>query len=177
MIDIIPKPIKESPQWQVILFYISIVLFIISLGAFGVVSYLEKKSQDNLEEVNQKLSEEETVKITALENEIIPYKEKIDEFAPFLREHILSTKIFAFLEEKTHPGVFFSNTKISIQPEDITVELSGLTDSFLSLGQQLMILESESIIKEANLSKIALGKTGGIEFHLAILLKNELVRH
>ena len=85
------------------------------------------------------------------------------------------SKFFEFLEEKVHPRVFFCEVNLSVQEEKVI--LSGQTDSFLTLQQQLSVLNKESIIEDLVLTKAALNKEGGIDFNLDIFLNKEIFKY
>lgn len=175
MVEIIPKPAKKIPRWQIILFYFSVLLTIMTIFAYFVLSSLEKSSEKNIQELTDKISQGKTAEVITLEKEILAYKKKIDDISPYIEQHILSSQVFDFLEKHTHPRTFFSKITLSSKPSKVL--LSGLCDSFLTLGQQLMILDEAPQVKMVELNNIFLAKKGGIEFDLEMTLDSNIFKH
>ncbi|MCP6719499.1 MAG: hypothetical protein KJI71_04725 [Patescibacteria group bacterium] len=175
MVEVIPKPVKKTPSWQIILFYFSIALVIILIFAYLALGSLQGDLEEGLQTLKDRLSEDETSQRIDLEKEVLGYKTKIDDTLPLLQQHVLSSKFFDFLESRTHPKTFFS--KISLSPGRSKVTLSGLTDSFLALGQQLLILNEDPLVKNSKLIKVSLFEEGGVEFEISILLDETLFRY
>ncbi len=175
MVEIIPKPVKETDRWQKILIYLFIFLIIVLIGTYFLLDNLEESSKIYVDELEKRLKQGRTAERITLEEENLNYKKKIEAIVPFLEIHILSSKFFEFLEKKVHPRVFFSRVNLSVQEEKVI--LSGQTDSFSTLQQQLSILNKESIIENLVLTNATLNKEGGIDFNLNIFLNKEIFKY
>ncbi len=175
MVEIIPKSFEEIPSWQRNLLYFLIFLLIAIIVGFFVLRNLKEKSEKDLDALEERLSQEGVFRVVDLEKEIFDYKRKLEDFSFLFENHILNTKFFDFMESKTHPQVFFSET--NLKSKSSRVSLYGLADSFLSLGQQISIFKQEELVKDVILSDVSISKKGGIEFNLDILFKEELFRY
>lgn len=175
MVEIIPKPIEEKPLWQKILFYFSILLLVGVISGYFYLFYLQKKADKDLAELNQKISEGQTPERLALEEETLDWNNKLQDFAPFLTQHILNTQFFDFLEQKTHSRIFFN--KINLNSKNYSVLLSGKADSFVTLGQQLLIFEKEQLIENFTVKDVSLNKEGQIEFSLELSLSSQIFKY
>jgi hypothetical protein len=165
MIEIIPRPKPRLPFWQSVLLWISISLLVLSVLGYFVLGYLEKKDSQVLQDLEEFLTEEKTVKeIDSLEKEVFEYQEKIENFSQLFNSHQLSSNLFKLLESKTHPQVFWMS--IGLDTEELAVFLAGQTQDFQTLGQQISILKEEELISEINLSDIQLGEEGKVDFKL-----------
>jgi len=171
-IQIIPKEAAKLPLWQNILFYLSIALLLAFISGYSFLIYQTKKLDLALKDLETTLAKETTPQQISLEKEILDYKKKIEDFAPLITAHRLSSKFFGFFEKITHPKVFFSDLKIDIMGNK--AGLSGQTESFQTLGQQILIFQKEELIKNVQLSKVQIGKEGKIEFSLEIFLDPKL---
>jgi len=163
-IEIIPKPIEKIPVWRKILFYFSILLLVGVIISYFVLDSRKKSSEIFLQDLEERISRERTPERIALEKELLDWQIKIKDFSLLLNQHISTSKVFKFFEEKTHPRVFFS--QINLNPKDSKVNLSGQTDSFLTLGQQLLIFEKEPLVENLNLAQVSISKEGKVEFGL-----------
>ncbi|MBZ9569587.1 hypothetical protein KJA16_01550 [Patescibacteria group bacterium] len=171
-IEIIPKKeVKPSP-WQNTLLGFLIFLFLISiLGYFGL-DYFVKKADRQLQELNEEITKARSPQRIALEKEVLDYQEKIEDFSFLLANHQKSSNFFDFLEEITHPEVFFS--ELNLDTKENRVRLYGQAESFQILGQQLLIFRKAEFIDTSRLSEIRIGEEGKIEFTFDFSLNPKL---
>jgi len=173
MVELIPKKREVTlPRGMTVLFYASWVIFIFVLVAFGILSLLIKKAEDNLQETKATIEKERSPERIQLEAELKEYEKKIKDFSQLVASHFDTRKFFAELEKNTHPNVWFS--EISLDFEKFTVKLSGKAESFTALGQQLSILEQAQFFKNVNLSDLSLSKEGEVKFSLDFSFGQEL---
>lgn len=161
-IEIIPKKAVKPYPWQNYLFYICIFLLLCSIIGYFSLDYLIKKSEQKLQETKESIAKAKGPERIALENELLNLREKIDDFTPLLLSHQKSSNFFNFLEKNTHPKVLFTELKLDTKGNQ--VELSGQTDDFQILGQQLLIFQKTEFIQGLELAKVEIGKEGKIEF-------------
>ncbi len=175
MVEIIPKKTDETPSWQKILFYGLVLIAVLLIITYFVLFYLQNKAEGTLSDLEARLQEVREPEVSRMEAEIISDKKKIDDFAPFLESHVLTSNFFNFLEKNTHPKVVFADLNISINIARVT--LSGKTDNFLSLGQQLAIFDDNPMVDNLVLSHISLNDKGGVDFHLNMLLNQNIFKY
>ncbi len=175
VVEIIPRPISKTPLWQNILLYFSIALLLGSILVFFFLNYSQQKAKTDLDNVKKLIIEQEAASgIGSLEREILSYQKKIEDFSNLFGSHQLSSNVFPFIESLTHPQVvwtdFNSDTEASI------ILLSGQTQNFQTLGQQISILKEEALIKRFDLSDIKLGKEGKVDFKIKLSLDPEILK-
>jgi hypothetical protein len=175
MVEIIPKPIEKIPFRRRILSNFSIIFLIGVVIVYFILVSLQKKSEIRLQDIEKALAQTKSPQVLSLEKEILSYQQKIKKFFPLLQAHVLTSKTFEFLEKNTHPKVFFS--KINLNSKDSTVILFGQTDSFFTLGQQLLIFEKESLVENLNLSEVSIGKEGRAWFILNLSLNPKIFQY
>jgi hypothetical protein len=174
MVEIIPRKVEED-KWQRVLLYSSIFLSVVLSGAYFLLDDLGKKSEIYVEELEARIAKERTAERIALEQENFDYKKKIEAVTPFLEAHVLGSKFFEFLEDNTHPRIFFSKFNLSI--EEAKVILSGKTDSFSTLEQQLSVFNQNPVVEGMSLTRVSLNKEGGIDFDLEIFLNETIFKY
>ena len=174
VIEIIPKKPIRYPFWLNILFYFSLVVLIISIISFFTLNYLSEKSSETLKNLEETIAKERTSERIGLEKTLFSYEKKIDDFSQLVNKHFLVSDFFDFFQDICYPKVYFSN--LALNPKGSSVALSGVVDSFSGLGQQILILEKEPLVKEVNLSNISIGKQGNISFSLDLFLDSELFK-
>jgi len=170
MVEIIPKPepVRKLPPWQNIIFYFSIGLILLVIVAYFVVDIYLDKAETKLEERKKELAQTGTAEEIALERELINYEKKIQKFSTLIDQHLFSSKTFEFIEKNTHPEAWFS--RLTLDPKKGEVNLSGDTESFVTLHQQVRILRASPSVKTLNLAGIAIGKEGRITFVISLIL-------
>jgi len=166
MVEIIPRKAVELPLWLKILFYILIALLLAAVLSYFILGHFQKKSLTTHQNLEEEILKEKTSQKIALEKEILSEQKKINDFALILDHHLLSSKFFHFLEQTSHPRIWFS--KINLSPAEQLAIVSGRAETFSALGQQLQIFKKESFVRSATLSKISLGEKGEIEFTLTL---------
>lgn len=175
MVEIIPRPVEEADKWQKTLVYLLIFLVIGLIGVYFLLVNLKKNSEVYVGELETKLAQGRTDERILLEQENLDYKKKIEAISPFLEAHILGSKFFEFLESNSHPRIFFSRLNLNI--EESKAILSGNTDSFSTLEQQLSVFNQDFLIENLLLTKASLNKEGRIDFDLEIFLNTTIFKY
>jgi len=172
MVEIIPKPIKRIPLWQNILFYFSITILIASVAIYFILGNFLKKSSAELANLENEVSKGKTVDEQNLENRILGYQKKIEDFSRLIKNYQQASSILNFIQESAHPKVWFSLVDFDINENSAAIE--GKVDNFQILGQQFLIFKTNPLVKKINLSNVLIGKDGVIEFSLKFLLDPQL---
>ena len=175
MVNLIARPIKKISKTQKIVLYSLVSLVFISIILYFFFSSLTKSAQNTLNDIKEQATEQRTPKMINLEESLQSYKVSIDEFSQYLNNHILITKFFDLLEKDSHPHLHFTQMNLSVSSE--SVSLSGVADSFLTLGQQLTIFKNDPMIKSVSLSSVSLSDEGTIMFSLKISLDANLFKY
>lgn len=173
-IEIIPKKVEAKLPIVNILFYVFLILLIISVLSYFILGYFQKKSARTLENIEDIISQKETPEVKALEKRIFGYQKKIEMIDSLLTSHQLSRNFFTFLENLSSPKIFFS--KLDLNVEKLEASLSGQAESFEGLGQQLLIFRKGEFIKDVNLTKVSIGKEGEIEFTIELSFDPQLFK-
>ena len=174
MVKIIPKPVTKLPSWQNIIFYFSFGFILLVILSYFVLDIYLDKAEAKLEDLEKEWEETKTEEQIALEDELSAYEKKIESFSTLINQHVFSSRVFEFIEENTHPEVWFSD--LTLDPIKKEVDLSGDTENFVTLHQQVQILKANPSVKNLNLSQIAIGKEGRIDFSFNLILDPGLLK-
>lgn len=175
MVNLIPKPAKKITKNQKILLYFLVFLVISLTVAYVLLISMKKEANARITELENQIEAQKTEDFAEIEETVKEYKSRVDEFTPFLEGHNILTKFFEFIEDNTHPRVYFS--QLSLTANSSSVNLAGEADSFLSLGQQLIIFNKNDLVDGVSLSNISLSDQGGVLFSLRLILDNSLFRY
>jgi Tfp pilus assembly protein PilN len=172
--SLIPKPKEGDRLTKIlnILFYISLSLILLSLVFFFLLNNAVKKSAKFLENQEKTLISQRSPEQLDLEKNTLHFREKMKDFGTLFNQHRFTANVFRVLEEITLPKVWFSDFNLTSQPGIIV--LTGLADSFNTLGEQLLVLKEDKNIKNLILSGAKINSQGRVEFNLQIILEPQV---
>lgn len=164
-IEVVPKKAVTGVSLGIdILFYFSIALLLIVIGSTMFLSDLERKLQNEIlkltEVVNQEIRAHREDEFFLKEQET-----RIKDFGYLIGAHSDTRNFFNYLEGVTHPKVWFDSIKLDA--DNSRISLTGIAESFLVLGQQILALEENQIIREVNLNSFS-SEEEGVVFDLEI---------
>jgi hypothetical protein len=168
VIQLIPRQREGSAVFVNILFYFSLILLIASIASYFILDNLQQKTVKTIESLDAELAIADASPEAATKKIIQDYEKKINDFSFLLAAHKYNSQVFPLIESLTHPKVVFSN--FSQDSDKRTIVLSGVTDSFQTLGQQLFIFKNGEFIEEVKLSNIAFKEDGRISFGFDLVL-------
>lgn len=163
-IEITPQPKIKTPIWTITLLVVDFLLFTGLLTTYFYFESSSKKLTELLKKSPQEVFLEEQIK--QKEIELTLDEERINTFGTLVSSHRNTVKLFDLLEKICLPDVWFSKFGFDYSQE--TVGVSGQTDNFVSLGQQIDILKKEPLFKNVSLTGVKLGKEGEVEFSLLL---------
>ncbi|MBI4101746.1 MAG: hypothetical protein HY443_02155 [Candidatus Nealsonbacteria bacterium] len=166
MVEIIPRPAQKLPLWQNILFYFSIALLVASFLSFFILERSLKDGGSSLKNLEETLTREKTPQESSLEKDILAWQKRVKNFSQLFSQHLYPSKSFDAIESIAHPEVWIK--QVSLDSAEAKAVVSGETESFTTLGQQLLILEQESRVKSFTLASLAIGRRGKVDFTLNI---------
>lgn len=168
-IEIITKPIiKKNSTLVVIGITICVILGIIVGGSYLYFTITLKK-------INKEIKEKEvssfslTQAIFQKEAEIIPIKNKITDFGVLINNHKSPIGIFEIIENNTLPKVWFS--QLDFDSTEMQVSLSGNTDGFETLEQQIAVFKEEAMFQSINLSSVVVSENSGVDFSIQFIFQ------
>ena len=162
-IEITPKQKIKVPIWVIVIGVPCVILVLVFLAGYFYLYRSVGQMSKEIEEKN--LTSFPLGKaIKEKEQEIFPIRQKIDDFNELLSGHKKPLKVFEFLERTCLPNVLFSTFDFTFEKGELSV--SGETDSFITIEQQVLILRQEPLVKNLNLSGLSIGEEGGISFTL-----------
>ena len=173
-IEIISKHQKKSPSWMIALFIFSLIAVLFVLGAYLYLEMSNRRLSGKIEETREALSRIPNPEQKAMEEELLLHEAKINSFSSLLSEHRKTLNIFDFLQSVSHPKVWFSDFKFD--SEKNTISVSGKADSFIAVGQQIIILKGQEFLKDIILSKLSMGEKGGVDFDIQLTLNPRIYK-
>ncbi len=165
MVEIIPKEPAKPSKTLSLLFYLAIFLLFFSVVSYFTLSGFLKKTEEEAAALASALVQTEEA---SLEKEILTAKKKIEDFSSLIGRHLSPSEVFEIVEKNCHPKVWFSQFNLSSNEK--TLRVSGETDNFETLGQQIFILEEETALAKVRLESFSITSEGRINFELSLAL-------
>ncbi|MCH8244298.1 hypothetical protein IIB97_00160 [Patescibacteria group bacterium] len=166
MIDIIPKVSQSPPLLVRIFFILSIGVFLVSVGGFVLLFFLELGIQQRIVEIEDTLGAEKTQEQTQLEQEVSVVRTRLEDFTTLVRQRKDVLPAFSFLETVVHPDVTF--LAMSIDSVRHNMQLQGSAESFFALDEQLVVLQARSEPSSLSLTNLNIGIQSGVDFQIEI---------
>lgn len=172
MIEIIPKKIQKAPNWQKVGLYAVAALLAVAVLGYVLMFLFESNALKELQAVEDSIAQVGNKEEKIQEAEVLLAQKRIDDFAKLLDEHKKTSNFFSLLEETTHPKIWL--TEIDLLPKEATAMVTGQTANFRNLGEQLLILRDQPIIKAINLNDLRIGDSGAAVFTFQIDLNPQI---
>ena len=173
--ELIPKEKLKIPPLVNSLFYSSLILLIILGGCYLGMRIKNSSLKSQIEETKVNVARIKTEGDKETERQVLGYQGKIKDFSELFNEHKIVSSFLKFLRESTHPKVSFS--ELSLNTKTAQVVLGGETEDFKTLGEQILYLKGREIIKGLDLSNLALGKEGEVQFNINLSLDPEIFKN
>jgi len=159
--EIIPKPKKKIITFnlEIILFYLSVFVFVCTVIAYFSYLWVENSRKKEIAELEQKILALRTEERVKAEAEVLKYKKKISNFSNLIKDFIFPSKIFPYIEETVHNKVYFSNAEINFKTLEIALDVNP--PDFYTLAQQFEIFTNNPFFTP-HLKEIALSKDGKV---------------
>ena len=173
--ELIPKEKLKTPSFINFLFYSSLVLVIILGACYLGIRIKISSIKSQIEETKIDVAKIEIEGDKETERQVLDYQEKINDFSKLFNKHKIASSFLGFLRGSTHPKVSFSTLDLNV--ETAQVILGGETENFKTLGEQILYLKENRFIKGLDLSKLALGKEGDVNFDINLSLDPEIFKN
>ncbi len=180
---IIPEAIKKKEEkfslsslFEVLgraLFKFSL-LFLIVVSGLSVAGFFYNQklvTQDNLlkselEKIKQEGRLDQAQQFLILSSQLKSLRD-------ILTNHVYSSGFFAFIENATHPKVYFGNANIDLKNR--TVSLSGHAGGYTVLAEQILAWENNNDITSISVPSAVLEKEGGVSFNVQLEFKKSII--
>jgi len=170
-INLVPIEYRErKDRWKKVFSKTTfLVLFLIILSSllYGATIVYKKKLNTNLESVKQEIFLLANKRTPDEEEAIIDLDVKIGLLKEVFQNHTYWSQIFERIESLTMSDVYFSDAKLTMEQDKISLQFSASTDTYKSLAKQMLALQEEPTIQKVEISSIALSEEGGIKFGLS----------
>ncbi len=171
MPQIIPK-IERKSFVEKFLFPLSIVLLLIAMGSYLVLSFLEKKIPEEIEKIETEIAKAKGKRIIKIENQLKNTAKLLNNFSQILEKRTYPSRFLSpgkgsFEETKKFSSLIHPRVQIltfSLDLEKNQLNISGITDNFVTLEQQRLIFKSTPLIENVKLTNFSNTEDGRLNF-------------
>lgn len=172
MEGLIPKPEKKAPKWKNNLFYLSILMLIITIGSYaGFVHFLDEANR-LIQAKNIEIQEIGSPEQKISNEKVLKYERKINDFLNLTNNYQYASNFLKFLETSVINGVVLTNMSLDVL--ESKAELTGNADSFQILGQQQDFFKNSGMLAKTNLISTAINKEGKVSFIFDLSINPEM---
>ncbi len=173
-LNIIPKPKEIIPKWVNIALVVSFAMFLTTICLFAFYYYQALSWQSKLMAKENDYLALDTKENQAMEKQVGEISAKLEKFSLAFSSRRISSNFFDFLRNFCHPNVSFSGLLLNI--ETGSVSLSGQTNAYKDLSEQIIVLNDLKNISNLLISNILLNKEGNIAFSVSFILDPTLFK-
>jgi len=169
MVQVIPKTTNNPGEsFRRIVPWFSLILVLTAIGSYFWFEHQFTVAEVTYEEVSVELKAAENKFDKDLEKRIKLFKERSEDLFKILKERLLTSRIFDFIEANVHPDVYFTN--LTFNQNSKTLELVGSALDYKSLGAQISVLDNESFVSKIKLNRVNINPDGNVDFSFEIEL-------
>lgn len=174
-IEIKPEK-KESELKENLILVFSIIILLVSLSVyfyFNNIILVQKNAElvNSNNEYNALIGRSD---IRAKEDQLKLAGKYIGDFKTLFESNPKILGFFTSFQEWTQPEVVFSGFLFDVPSREIT--MSGSTDGFRNVIQQIAILRIEPTIESYQVSDVNLAENGLVNFNLKLVIKPEVLK-
>jgi Tfp pilus assembly protein PilN len=170
VIELTPKKPEKKPFiFLDFFFYFSFILLFIILLSLGGSFLLENNLKKNLKEIEEEIAKKESAEGKRDEAKVLLIQKQINDFIFLLNSRYSNSRFFDSFQKIVHPKVYFD--RIDLKIENGIASLSGLTESPLTLSQQLFAFRRSGYFKKIDLKRISISNEGKYQFEIDLFFE------
>jgi hypothetical protein len=166
MVEIIPRSKARPPWWINTILIIALIFVAASIAGHIFLRMMVTDLDREIEDTKQRIVDLKTSANQEMEGQLLGYQTQIRNFNKILSEHFLISKALDLLENTIHPEVIYQN--FSVNTAESRIQIGGLTRSYGSIGEQLLVLNNDARVQRVETSNYLRDKDGWISFRLII---------
>lgn len=152
------------------LFYVSFLVFLLVLAAYGGLVFLNRAQQSAEQEILAQIGQKQQELRPELVQQIFMLEQRFKTIQALIQNHVFPSRTFAWLEQHTYPRVSFDT--FDFDAAGRKVSLAGTADSLISLNQQIAIFRQDPSIEKTDFGGLSFKKeTGNVGFTAAIIFR------
>ncbi|MEK7093794.1 MAG: PilN domain-containing protein [Patescibacteria group bacterium] len=155
VVDQLSRAPARTPGWSSRVLLFSATFFILSLAIFLGIQYGYGPFLENqMTRIDREIDEFSKQVPQRQQDELISFYSQLENLSTLLNRQMMTSKIFSWLEENTNVSVQLNS--LAFNGGNRTLTLTGQARSINNLGEQLNRFRSQPVVKNSQLSQLAL---------------------
>ena len=165
---------KETKNSSFLEIFALVILSFLIVALLAGYLYVGRLLNETKKEIKQKeMSLEVSPADRKIEKNVLLAQSRIEIFKNLIDSHYNISKIFGLIESDCLPNVQFSEFRF--EKKGNLISLSGKTDNFVSLGQQVDAFRKDPLLYSVKISKMSPNKEKtAVDFSLLIAIKQKI---
>jgi len=149
-------------------------IFGMTIVAWAALFSFKSKIDADIELTRYQIDDLERKRDKVLETEILVFSRRLSALSKIIDSHVYTSKLFPVIESLTLPSVFYSSMSLSFDDDTnpgtqgvklVKVDLHGKAANLLELARQLVVLRSDPVLKDGDVTAFSFEKeAGNIDF-------------
>ncbi len=165
---------KDTGLKENLILLLAILVLLISSGIYFYLNSVFIQKQSELGTLNGQLATLAGSDVKAKEDELALAGKYIADFKILFENNPKVSGFFASFSRWTHPKVSYAGFTFDVPTRKVT--MSGTTNGFQNIMQQIAILKKEATIESYQISNVNLSESGAVTFNLDVVLKLEVLK-
>lgn len=161
-------------QGTLFLFRLSLVLFLASLIVWAGFYFYHSSLKKNLASWEEQVKNQEAEFSSELFSQIVALANTMRGAGELLAGHPSNASLLKFMEEVTHPAVYFKTMQFS--RESRKLDLDGVAQNFRTVAEQLSFFEGHNQVEDVSFGGLTRNEKGLVNFKMAIVVKPGLLK-
>lgn len=156
-----------TPGWSSQLLMFSGTVFFISLAVyFGMVFGYQPYLQGQVAVLDNQIASYSKQIAPEEQNKLISFYSQIANLQGVLKNHIVSSQIFDWLEKNTETNIYY--TKFDFLSANNQIILSGVSKTADDFLKQMVVFQNNPVVERISISNFNLVKSGSWEFDISL---------
>lgn len=158
--------------WMDVIFYFMISLLIATVLCWLI--FLTKNSFQR-EDIKKEIAALQTVgtdQQKEQEENVIDYRNKINDFTELFKNHEFASNAFVFMQAQTMPNIWFK--QFGLDRKNSGLQLSGESDNMDAFSRQVAAFEKNKYVKSTGTLNSSLGESARIGFNINLALDQNI---
>jgi hypothetical protein len=158
--------------WMDVIFYFAISLLIAAVFSYLVFLLKNNFQRQDIQKAQTDLQGLGTDQQKEHEDNVIGYRNKINDFTLLFADHEFASNAFAFMQTQTMPNIWF--TQFSLDQKSNTIQLSGEAEDVDALSRQVAVFEKNKYVKSVGALNSSLGDSQRNQFSINLALDQSI---
>jgi len=170
----LPPSTLKTTTWPKGLLIGIALIFILVLGSYFALNFYLKIQDKNLADLDKQIQTLRDSFPVEKQLEVLNFESRLKNLTTLLNNHRYLTKLFANLEQSTHPKIYF--TDFNFDNGKMILTLKGIALNYTTIAEAMTAFNNNPYIDKADFKDFKLDQSGQANFTLELKIKPDLLK-